>query len=239
MVFTSIVANISRFVAPIRRFGASSLARTSVLVLGLAALTAYTVPDLERASHGWLSACLWACLGYFAIDGAVRANFYEVFALQQRLAILLELVRLAEQGVEQGKNLLAGQRIARLDLIQLEVEVERFRAEAAAVERELPAAFRKLAAVTGEPRLPPRRLAAAFEQPPDYDLDAARDAVLAFHPQARSARVGVVATTVTPGAGGTIANNLVAMRVGRVAVLGAVGDDGFGYELRGALTARS
>jgi voltage-gated potassium channel len=74
VVFTSIVANISRFVAPIRRFGASSLARTSVLVLGLAALTAYTVPDLERGSHGWLSACLWACLGYFAIDGAVRAN---------------------------------------------------------------------------------------------------------------------------------------------------------------------
>src|SRR5882672_12176643 len=51
-------------------------------------------------------------------------------------------------------------------------------------------------------------------------------------------RVGVVSTTVTPGAGGTIANNLVAMNVGRVAVLGAVGDDGFGYELRGALTAR-
>src|SRR6266852_414612 len=51
-------------------------------------------------------------------------------------------------------------------------------------------------------------------------------------------RVGVVSTTVTPGAGGTIANNLVAMGVGRVAVLGAVGDDGFGYELCCALTAR-
>jgi rfaE bifunctional protein kinase chain/domain len=51
-------------------------------------------------------------------------------------------------------------------------------------------------------------------------------------------RVGVVSTTVTPGAGGTIANNLIAMKVGRVAVLGAVGDDGFGYELRGALSAR-
>jgi rfaE bifunctional protein kinase chain/domain len=51
-------------------------------------------------------------------------------------------------------------------------------------------------------------------------------------------RVGVIATIATPGAGGTIANNLVAMGVGRVAVLGAVGDDGFGYELRCALTAR-
>jgi len=50
--------------------------------------------------------------------------------------------------------------------------------------------------------------------------------------------VGVVSTTVTPGAGGTVANNLAAMGVGRVAVLGAIGDDGFGYELRCALVAR-
>ena len=66
--------NFIHFAAPIRRFGASSLARISVLVLGLAALTAYTVPDLQREAGAWLSACLWSCLGYFAIDGVVRAN---------------------------------------------------------------------------------------------------------------------------------------------------------------------
>src|ERR1700680_505595 len=48
-------------------------------------------------------------------------------------------------------------------------------------------------------------------------------------------RIGVVATTVTPGAGGTIASNLSTLGVGRVAVLGAIGDDGVGYELRQAL----
>jgi rfaE bifunctional protein kinase chain/domain len=51
-------------------------------------------------------------------------------------------------------------------------------------------------------------------------------------------RTAVVSTEVTPGAGGTVANNLAALGVGRVAVLGAVGDDGFGYELRQALAAR-
>ena len=51
-------------------------------------------------------------------------------------------------------------------------------------------------------------------------------------------RLGVVSTVVTPGAGGTVANNLAALGVGRVAVLGMVGDDGFGYELRQALAAR-
>jgi rfaE bifunctional protein kinase chain/domain len=51
-------------------------------------------------------------------------------------------------------------------------------------------------------------------------------------------RVAVVSTEVTPGGGGTVANNLAALGAGRVAVLGVVGRDGFGYELEGALAAR-
>jgi rfaE bifunctional protein kinase chain/domain len=51
-------------------------------------------------------------------------------------------------------------------------------------------------------------------------------------------RVGVVSTDVTAGAAGTIANNLAALGAGRVAVLGAVGEDGFGWELDRALAAR-
>ncbi len=51
-------------------------------------------------------------------------------------------------------------------------------------------------------------------------------------------RIGVVSTEVTPGAAGTVANNLIALGAGSVAVLGAIGDDGFGYELRQALAAR-
>jgi len=51
-------------------------------------------------------------------------------------------------------------------------------------------------------------------------------------------RLGVVRTEVTPGAGGTVANNLAALGAGRVAVLGAIGEDGFGYELKQALANR-
>jgi rfaE bifunctional protein kinase chain/domain len=51
-------------------------------------------------------------------------------------------------------------------------------------------------------------------------------------------RVAVVSTEVTPGAGGTVANNLAALGAGHVAVLGVVGRDGFGHELEGALAAR-
>jgi bifunctional ADP-heptose synthase (sugar kinase/adenylyltransferase) len=48
----------------------------------------------------------------------------------------------------------------------------------------------------------------------------------------------VVSSEVTPGAAGTVASNLVALKTGKVAVLGLAGDDGFGYELRRALEAR-
>ena len=41
-------------------------------------------------------------------------------------------------------------------------------------------------------------------------------------------RVAVLSTETTAGAGGTVANNLSALGAGRVAVLGAIGKDGFG-----------
>ncbi len=52
-------------------------------------------------------------------------------------------------------------------------------------------------------------------------------------------RLAIVAAEVTPGAGGTVASNLVALEAYRVAALGLVGDDGYGVELLRELKARS
>lgn len=51
-------------------------------------------------------------------------------------------------------------------------------------------------------------------------------------------RIAVVETEVTPGAAGTVANNVAALGAARVDVLGVIGDDGFGYELERALAGR-
>ncbi|MBV6431613.1 MAG: Bifunctional protein HldE [Bryobacteraceae bacterium] len=51
-------------------------------------------------------------------------------------------------------------------------------------------------------------------------------------------RTAVIASELTPGAGGTIANNLAALETGHTAVLGVIGEDGHGWELRRALGAR-
>ncbi len=50
-------------------------------------------------------------------------------------------------------------------------------------------------------------------------------------------RIGVIATEATPGAAGTVANNVAALGA-RTSVLGLVGGDGFGYELTRALEQR-
>ncbi|MEZ5351447.1 MAG: PfkB family carbohydrate kinase [Bryobacteraceae bacterium] len=51
-------------------------------------------------------------------------------------------------------------------------------------------------------------------------------------------RIAVTAVENTPGAGGTVANNMAALGAGRVSVLGLIGNDGNGWELRNALAAR-
>lgn len=51
-------------------------------------------------------------------------------------------------------------------------------------------------------------------------------------------RIAVVSTELTPGAGGTIANNLASLDVGGVSVLGVIGEDGAGWDLKQALKAR-
>jgi voltage-gated potassium channel len=74
VIFKDAIGIIAQFTAPLRRFGASSIARMLILVVGLSAMTAYTVPGPQAAAGGWLSGCLWCCLAYFAVDSAVHAR---------------------------------------------------------------------------------------------------------------------------------------------------------------------
>ena len=48
----------------------------------------------------------------------------------------------------------------------------------------------------------------------------------------------IVEKRPSPGAAGTVCSNLAALRVGRLLAIGAVGDDGDGYELRQGLAER-
>jgi voltage-gated potassium channel len=72
MMRHGMLPNLTQYSAPLRRFGAWLPARTLVVVVGVIAMTAYTVPDLRDAVGFWLRVCLWCCLGVFAADAGLR-----------------------------------------------------------------------------------------------------------------------------------------------------------------------
>ncbi|NBO93095.1 MAG: TolC family protein [Planctomycetia bacterium] len=128
----------------------------------------------------------------FRRTGAVRSAYYDLLALQRRLEMLGELTRLADESLQSGERLLKAGQNSRLDVVQLEVEKERYVAEREAVNRELPAAFRRLAAAVGVPDLPMRPLAGRLDtELPSYILDTARTFIAANHPEVLAAKKGV------------------------------------------------
>ena len=72
MSLKSVATALAHYTAPFRRVRGSSLGRLVVLVLGLLAMTALTIPDSAKSASGWLIGCLWFCFAYFAVEGASR-----------------------------------------------------------------------------------------------------------------------------------------------------------------------
>ncbi len=127
----------------------------------------------------------------YAVVGAVRLAFYDAYTLERRVQALDTLVKLSADAVKFGQALLDNKQIARLDLVQLEVEYQRLNARAEAARRELPHARKQLAAAIGARSLTIEPLQGPFEELPVYDADRTLASVLASHPELRSAQVGV------------------------------------------------
>lgn len=130
----------------------------------------------------------------YAVVAAVRVAAYDLAALRQRAEVLAEVVGIAEKSAEQAQKAEKNPNgvLTRGDVLPLELDVERFRAEQDSVRREIPAAERRLAAAVGDARAAVGPLAVDLAAPlPEYDLDQARDAVMEYHPEVRSAAVAV------------------------------------------------
>lgn len=135
----------------------------------------------------------WAVMAErYSLLADIRVAYYDTLALQRRVDILDEMVKLAEKSVDQTNRLIEAKQVARLDLIQLEVEAERLRAELESSQRELPSAYKRLAATIGVNQMTIREVAGDVSAPlPDYDLDRTQSYVLAVHPQLQIAQWGV------------------------------------------------
>ncbi|MGL4463055.1 MAG: TolC family protein [Planctomycetia bacterium] len=137
-------------------------------------------------------AALRAAAERYRLFTEVRQHYFETATLQRRAEIGTELVALAEKSVENAQRLLKAGLNSELDVVQLEVDLERYRADLDAADCALPAAFRRLAASVGVNDLPFAKVVGDLEATlPDYDLDRVRAYVLGIHPELRSAQVGV------------------------------------------------
>lgn len=128
----------------------------------------------------------------FLLFTIVRKGYFEVLATQRRVEVLTELVNLADQSLEATKKLLQAKQVAKLDLIQFQVELNRFRADLDAAKQERVAAYRRLTASMGVPNLPVFPLKGSLEAAlPSYEYEDARAYMLEVYPDVRFAQVGV------------------------------------------------
>lgn len=128
----------------------------------------------------------------YSMFANIRESYFEILALQKRIDILNYLTNIADRSVEQTKKLLDAKQVARLDLVQLEVEAEKLRADLEATLREFDPAYKSLAAAIGLNAIDRARLAGDLEAPlPEYDLERTQAYLLEVHPEVISAQIGV------------------------------------------------
>jgi len=128
---------------------------------------------------------------------AVRQDFFQLITLQRRAEILDAVVKLAENSVDTSEKLLKGKLVARLDVVQLEVDLERYRADLLATQQQIPATYRRMVSSVGVQDLPFMPVLGSLDALlPDYDLEKLRTYVLAIHPDIRRAQLGVDANQI-------------------------------------------
>ena len=133
----------------------------------------------------------------YKLFAAVRQDFFDLLTLQRRAEILEAVVKLAEASVDTSEKLLKAKQVARLDVVQLEVDLERYKADLAATQRRIPATYRRLAANVGVQDLPYQPVKGTLDAAlPQYELDRVREYVLEIHPDIRRAQVGVEASQI-------------------------------------------
>jgi cobalt-zinc-cadmium efflux system outer membrane protein len=120
----------------------------------------------------------------YALLAGVRAACFDVLALQRRVDVPEQMVKLSENSVAQIKLLLEARYVARLDLVQLEVELERLRVDPEVAELELPGDYKRPAAKVGNNRLAIVGIDESSGRPlPNRDADHTLRYVLTTYPK--------------------------------------------------------
>ena len=123
---------------------------------------------------------------------SIRAAFYEVLTLEQRVAVHDRLAALVSEAVGVTAQLFNVGAADRPDVLEAEVELRRVQLDVNASRNRVYAARERLAALAGDARVATRRLSGSADEPlPEIERDAALRLVLDESPQMRAARAAV------------------------------------------------
>ena len=148
--------------------------------------------DIAIASRKYDQATIGLIRQRFQLISAVRQGYFEVLAVQQRVAALASLEQIATKSYENTQRLLEAKQVALLDSLQVQLELNRVQAELEASKREQTAAWRRMVATMGLPHLAETPLVGSLESPlPTYDFEASKAYLIEHHPEVGIAQVGI------------------------------------------------
>jgi cobalt-zinc-cadmium efflux system outer membrane protein len=129
----------------------------------------------------------------YRVRNGVRTHFYDALAAQRLVEVRGQLLRVTEDALKTTRQLVNTGAANRPDLLQAEVEARRARLDLKTAENRLVGQRAQLAAVVGQPHLPPAPLAGRLEvegPPPEWDRTLCD--LLEASPELQLARAEVV-----------------------------------------------
>lgn len=128
----------------------------------------------------------------YRVRNAVRSQFYAALGAQQRVRIADRLLHIAEQGVGASEQLYEAKQVARPDVLQAKIQLNEIRVLLQNARYEYDAAWKQLAAVTGQPDLAPGPLAGNLElDTAERDFEQTFAELLGASPELEAARARV------------------------------------------------
>jgi len=124
----------------------------------------------------------------FRVLTDVRGAYYEVLAAQRGLELSAELARVADEASDTAQQVFEGRQTSRFEPLQARIEARQSGILLQTAKNRHAAAWRSLAAVLGEPDMPPARLVGDLNDSlPEYDFEDSLTNLLAQSPQLAAA----------------------------------------------------
>jgi cobalt-zinc-cadmium efflux system outer membrane protein len=122
----------------------------------------------------------------------VRLRFYDSLVAQRRVELSAELSKIAAKSADLSRQLLEALQISQSDLLQLEIETEEAQIVLNNARNESTEAWRRLAAVIGDPTIEVRPLAGELARDiPSYEWEATYLKIMANSPELSAAEARV------------------------------------------------